>query len=96
VIGLVLATAVVLFVAQNTTAVPLEFLWTDFHTSPAVLVLVTGLLAVVASVVVGAWVRHRRRRQLAEREELAHLRNTTTPEQSVPSSPVPNNPPVTK
>jgi uncharacterized integral membrane protein len=72
--GLVLAGAVVIFVAQNTHAIALHFLWLDFRTAPAVLVLATALIAVVAAVVVGAWLRRRRRRVLQQREELEHLR----------------------
>ncbi len=74
VVGLVLATALVIFVAQNAHVVALEFLWFDFRTSPAVLVLATGLIAIVAAVVAGAWLRVRRRRTLRQREELERLR----------------------
>src|SRR3954467_114664 len=86
--GLVVAAAVVIFVAQNTTATSLEFLWFDFRTSPpvlvlatatppvapAMLVLATALMAVAAAIVVGAWLRARRRRTLRQQEELDHLR----------------------
>jgi uncharacterized integral membrane protein len=74
VIALVLAAALVIFVAQNTHVVALDFLWFDFRTSPAVLVLATGLIAVVGAVVAGAWLRVRRRRHLQQREELERLR----------------------
>jgi uncharacterized integral membrane protein len=77
--GILLAVAVVVFVAQNAHQVALEFLWVDFRTSPGVLVLATAVLAVAATEIVGAAVRHRRRRQLAEREELQRLRATSTP-----------------
>jgi hypothetical protein len=73
--GLVLGTAAVIFVAQNTHTIALHFLWADFRTSPAVLVLATALLAVAASVIAGALIRRRRRRLLQERQELEHLRN---------------------
>ena len=76
--ALVLATATVIFVAQNAHNVDLHFLWVDFRTSPAVLVLVTALLSVVASVVVGAAWRVQRRRRLTEREELERLRRATS------------------
>src|SRR3954467_8121671 len=72
--GLVVAAAVVIFVAQNTTATSLEFLWFDFRPSPAVLVLATALIAVAGAMVVGAWLRARRRRTLRQQEELDHLR----------------------
>jgi uncharacterized integral membrane protein len=94
VIALVLAAALVIFVAQNTHVVALHFLWFDFRTSPAVLVLATGLIAVVGAVVAGAWLRMRRRRHLQQREELERLRreppisavrSTTVDETPVPA-----------
>jgi uncharacterized integral membrane protein len=87
VVGLVLATAVVIFVAQNTHAISLDYLWFDFRTSPAVLVLVTALIAVVAAVVVGALLRARRRRVLQQRDELERLRREP-PISAVRSAPV--------
>jgi uncharacterized integral membrane protein len=68
--GLLIATAVVIFVAQNAHAVKLHFLWIDFRSSPAVLVLATAVISVAASVGTGAFWRNRRRRILSEREEL--------------------------
>lgn len=94
VIGLVLAAALVIFIAQNTHVIALDFLWFDFRTSPAVLVLATGLIAVVGAVVAGAWLRVRRRRHLQQREELERLRreppisavrSTTVDETTVPA-----------
>jgi uncharacterized integral membrane protein len=73
--GLVLGAAAVIFVAQNTKTVALHFLWLDFRTSPAVLVLATALLVVAASVIAGAMIRRRRRRLLQERQELERLRS---------------------
>jgi uncharacterized integral membrane protein len=81
--GLVLGTAIVVFVAQNTRRIALHFLWLDFRTSPAVLVLATGLLSVAGSVIVGAAVRIRRRRILREREELERLRHEAAPQPDV-------------
>jgi uncharacterized integral membrane protein len=78
--GIVLAAAVLAFVAQNTKRIELEWLWLDFRTTPGVLVLVALFLGVVASVIVGAIVRRNRRIRLNEREELAHLRAVTIPE----------------
>src|SRR4051794_35757417 len=71
--GLILATAVVIFVAQNAHAVPLHFLWLDFRTSPAVLVLATAVIAVAGAVIAGALWRRRRRQILSQREELEAL-----------------------
>jgi uncharacterized integral membrane protein len=74
VVGIVVAAAVIAFVAQNTDRVALQWLWIDFRTTPAVLVLVSLLIGVVAAVVVGALVRRSRRIRLNEREELERLR----------------------
>jgi uncharacterized integral membrane protein len=87
--GLVLGTAVVVFVAQNMHLISLHFLWLDFRTSPAVLVLVTALLSVAGSVIVGAGVRRRRRRMLQEREELERLRRTVASRPEPPAAPAP-------
>src|SRR5262249_4899337 len=76
--GLVVALAFVLFIAQNGHRISLRFLWLHFGTSPAVLVLVTALVAVVAAVVIGALWRHRRRQVLSERAELTELREAQT------------------
>ena len=73
--GIVLAAAVLAFVAQNTKRIALEWLWLDFRTTPGVLVLVALFLGVVAAVIVGAIVRRNRRIRLNEREELAQLRS---------------------
>jgi uncharacterized integral membrane protein len=74
VVGIVVAAAVIAFVAQNTDKVALQWLWIDFHTTPAALVLVSLLVGVVAAVVIGALVRRSRRIRLNEREELERLR----------------------
>ncbi|MCU1430759.1 MAG: hypothetical protein JWL83_4759 [Actinomycetia bacterium] len=77
--GLVLATAVVIFVAQNAHVIGLKFLWVHFRTSPAVLVLATAVLSVAGAVIVGAMWRRRRRQVLREREELEQLRTVVEP-----------------
>jgi uncharacterized integral membrane protein len=74
--GIVLAAVVIIFVAQNTERVQLEWLWLDFRTTPGVLVLVTAFVAVVAAVVIGAIVRRNRRIRLNEHEELDRLRRS--------------------
>jgi len=72
--GLLLAAALVAFVAQNTDKVALQFLWIDFHTTPGVLVLAALFVGVAGAVVAGAVVRRARRIRLNEREELERLR----------------------
>jgi uncharacterized integral membrane protein len=77
VIGVLLAIATIIFIAQNSDRIALEWLWFDFRISPGVLVLVALLLAIVADEVVGVLVRRHRRRRLDEREELERLRRRT-------------------
>jgi uncharacterized integral membrane protein len=76
--GLVLAAAVITFVAQNLDRVDMEWLWFDFRTTPGVLMLVSLFLGVLAAVVVGVIVRRNRRIRLNEREELRRLRTGAT------------------
>jgi uncharacterized integral membrane protein len=78
VVGLLLAAAVVIFIAQNAHAVAMKFLWVHFRTSPAVLMLATAVIAIGASAIAGAVWRRRRRRILSEREELEALRAGAT------------------
>lgn len=73
--SLVVAVAVVVFVAQNGHSVAVEWLWMDFDTSPAVLVLGAVLLGILVDEVVGLLVRRARRRRINEREELERLRS---------------------
>ena len=79
VIGLVLAAAVLAFVAQNTDQIELTWLLFDFDTTPGVVMLVSLFLGVLASVIVGVIVRRNRRIRLNEKEELARLRAGTPP-----------------
>jgi uncharacterized integral membrane protein len=72
--GLVAAAVILIFIAQNTHRVALEFLWYDFTTPLAVVVLAVALLAVVADEVAGVMYRNQRRQLLTEREELQRLR----------------------
>jgi uncharacterized integral membrane protein len=92
--SLVVGLAVIIFVAQNAHATPLEFLWFDFRTSPAVLVLATAFLSIAGAVTVGAAVRVRRRRILKERQELARLRQVASePPSTTGPTPPPPEPP---
>jgi uncharacterized integral membrane protein len=77
--GIVLAAAVIVFVAQNTKRVEMHWLWLDFSSTPGVLSLVALFLGVVASVIVGVIVRRNRRIRLNEREELQRLRTEQGP-----------------
>ena len=74
VVGLILASAAVIFVAQNGERVGVEWLWTDFRVSLAVIILGAILLGIIADEAIGIVWRRMRRRRLAERAELASLR----------------------
>lgn len=70
----VLALAAVFLLAQNTEAVPFEFLWLDADVPLYVLFLVTALATSLATLLVAAVWRRRRRRLRTEHEELQRLR----------------------
>jgi hypothetical protein len=55
-----------------------------------VIVLATALLAVAASVIAGALIRHRRRRLLQERQELERLRSVVDVTDAEPAAPPPD------
>jgi uncharacterized integral membrane protein len=78
VLGVLLAVATIIFIAQNSDRIALEFLWFDFRTSPGALVLMALLLGIVADEIIGVLVRRHRRRRLNEREELQRLRSRAT------------------
>ena len=64
----------VVFLAQNTDTIPIEFLWFEGEPPLFVVLLVTmTATALVTLGVAGVW-RRRRRRHLIEREELDRLR----------------------
>jgi uncharacterized integral membrane protein len=65
---------IVVFIVQNSDAVPVTFLNWEGQFPLSLIMVVIGLLAVIADEVVGVMRRRRRRRQLAEREELERFR----------------------
>jgi len=70
----VIALAAVFLLAQNTEAVPFEFLWFDADVPLYVLFLVTAFAASLATLLASAIWRRRRRRLRTERDELQRLR----------------------
>jgi uncharacterized integral membrane protein len=74
VLGIVLATAIVVFVAQNTEGVRIQWIVWEASVALASLVLAAMLLGVVLAVIVGWIWRRRQRRIRSEREELERLR----------------------
>lgn len=72
--GLALAVLLVILVFQNTDPVAFQFLVWEIETPLAALLIATAVIAAVADELVGLVVRSRRRRRLAEKEELKKLR----------------------
>ncbi len=74
IVGVILALAVLILAAQNTTDVTISFLGWDFSTPLIVLILGTLLIGIVLDELFGLVYRKRRRRTLRERAELKRLR----------------------
>jgi len=74
IIGVVLATAVVILAAQNTGAATITFLAWDLSTPLIVLILGALLTGIVLDELFGLVYRKRRRRTLRDRDELQRLR----------------------
>lgn len=74
-LGAVLFTvALIALVWQNQEPVPLEWLWIETDVPLFVIVLAAALIAILIDEFVGLVWRTRRRRRLAEKEELKQLR----------------------
>ena len=74
VVGVVLAILVIVFSAQNTDTAPIKFLWMEWSSPIFAVILASLLVGIVLDEIVGLLFRSRRRRRLAEREELKRLR----------------------
>ena len=73
IIGLILAVAVVILIAQNTGAVTISFLGWDFSTSLIVVILGSLLIGVLLDELFGLVYRKRRRQTLRDRDQLKRL-----------------------
>lgn len=74
IIGLILAVAVVILVAQNTGTVTISFLGWDFSTSLIVVILGSLLIGVLLDELFGLVYRKRRRQTLRDRDQLKRLK----------------------
>jgi uncharacterized integral membrane protein len=74
VVAFVLAIAIVIAIIQNLQNVEVKFLSWDVRTPLVVVLLITILATLLLAALCGLGWRRRRRRQLAEREELRVLR----------------------
>ena len=75
VLGLIVALAVIIFLAQNTQSVDVKFLWLEGSASLAIIVLVVAFAAIVVDELIGFILRHRHRKIRNQKEELEALRN---------------------
>jgi len=73
-LGLIIAVAILIGIIQNAQSVQLKYLVWDLNTPLIVVLLVTIFASVLLSSLFGVAWRHRRRRQLTDREELRGLR----------------------
>jgi uncharacterized integral membrane protein len=73
-LGLILATVILIGIVQNSLSVQVRYLVWHLNTPLIVVLLVTILASVLLTALVGVAWRHRRRRQLADQEELRGLR----------------------
>lgn len=74
ILGVILTAAIIVLAVQNTDTVPVQlFFWET--TAPLIIVmLVTALAAILIDEMIGLVIRRRKRKVLAEREELKQLR----------------------
>ena len=84
-LGLILAIAILIGIIQNAQSVQLKYLVWDLSTPLIVVLLVTIFASVLLTALVGVTWRHRRRRQLTDREELRGLRGRISDPASVKS-----------
>ncbi len=77
IIGIVLAIPLIVFLAQNTQSVEINFINWSAEVPLVSVLAATVVLTVVITEVIGLFVRRRRRRVLAERAELRRLRSSS-------------------
>lgn len=68
---------VVVFAVQNTSSVEVNFLWIEGEFPLALVILITALVSILATVAGGAVYRKRRHRRRAEKQELRQLRGSS-------------------
>ena len=67
----------VVFAVQNTDPVPVTFLWLEGEYPLSLVILITVAVVVLFVELFGLFYRRRRRKRLAERQELKRLRGTS-------------------
>ena len=66
---------VVVFAVQNTASVEVNFLWIEGEFPLSLVILITALVSILATVAGGALYRKRRHRRRIEKEQLRHRRS---------------------
>jgi uncharacterized integral membrane protein len=74
IVGVILAVAVIILAAQNTSTATISFLGWDFSTPLIVLILGSLLIGIVLDELFGLVYRRRRRRTLRDKDQLERLR----------------------
>jgi uncharacterized integral membrane protein len=77
IIGIILAIPLIVFLAQNTQSVEINFINWSAQVPLVSVLAATVVLTVIITEVIGLFVRRRRRRVLAERAELRRLRSSS-------------------
>lgn len=77
VVILVALALLVVFAIQNTDPVPVEFLWLDGEYPLALVILITVAVVVLLVELFGLLYRRRRRKRVAERQELKRFRDSS-------------------
>lgn len=69
------AALLVIFAVQNTNEVQVKFLWIEGEFPLSIVILVTATVSILLGELLGVVYRRRRRRRLAERDELHQFRD---------------------
>jgi uncharacterized integral membrane protein len=72
--GVILTAAIIVLAVQNTDEVPVKLFFWETQAPLIIVMLVTALVVVLIDELIGMIIRRRKRRVLAEREELKRLR----------------------
>ena len=72
--GVLLTVAIIVLAIQNTEAVPVTLYFWETSAPLIIVMVVTGLAAILIDELIGMIIRRRKRKVLAEREELKRLR----------------------
>lgn len=72
--GATLTAAIIILAVQNTDSVPVKFFFWETEAPLIIVMLVTALVVILIDEMIGLVIRRRKRKMLAEREELKRFR----------------------